>query len=343
MKERDYTLDVIRVTATFFIVLFHFASANLLANSPFYTYANGAWGGPLNSIFFVLSGFVLEKKYDKIDNVKAFYKQRFLAIFPVFYIAFLVCYLLTAIASGNFFYGGNPVKLLLTVIGADNYSLLYGGTGYAVVGEWFTAIIVLIYIVFPVLCKMFKTMTVSATLIIALLYILNLFWGLTSTSVETSFINGLFLFWVGMLLTKVSKYLKRNILVTAITFILSAAIIFYRVNVVEAVRLAMMNLLGITLFVFLYGLFGFEWKSEKARKTLMFFSNISYSVYISHHFIVNKVAGKMMENNININIYLYFIVLWMVIFAVSIVLYQVSRYVIKLPGKIKKSKSKGEK
>ena len=120
-----------------------------------------------------------------------------------------------------------------------------------------------IYIVFPVLCKMFKTMTVSATLIIALLYILNLFWGLTSTSVETSFINGLFLFWVGMLLTKVSKYLKRNILVTAITFILSAAIIFYRVNVVEAVRLAMMNLLGITLFVFLYGLFGFEWNNRR--------------------------------------------------------------------------------
>ncbi len=141
--KRDYRLDLIRSIAIFMIFTFHFC-CTIGNTGVFYGYANDGWGSVGTTMFFILSGFLLGNKYHGKFSVQDFYVKRWFSIFPLFYLTFAVAFLINGLTTGNWRYGGSIWRFVFTLLGCDNYLGFYGVPTYALVGEWFTAVIVLV-------------------------------------------------------------------------------------------------------------------------------------------------------------------------------------------------------
>lgn len=184
MGKRIQELDVLRVLAMLFVVTFHFGSEYTVAGLPifnlFYLMPNYDFGNIAVTIFIVLSGGLLYKKYGDFTGVpskniplKTFFKKRALAIYPPFWILSLyipLSLLRHALADGNIFTLGHPLTLLLTVIGFDGYVKIYGIGTYAFCGDWFVGAIILLYLLYPLLAKAYRKSPVVTLLVLTTLY-----------------------------------------------------------------------------------------------------------------------------------------------------------------------------
>ena len=329
-SKRDYSLDYIRIIAIMMIFTFHYCCTYMLTSSPFYIMANGGWGCPGSTVFFVLSGYLLRAKYSTITNIKDFYKKRFLSIFPMFYIAFIVCYIFTAIRAGNLFYAGNPIKFIFTLTGIDNYLAFYNIGTYAVVGEWFTAIIVAVYLIYPFFNKLYNRFKITTIIIVTGIYITNAFISLDPVIADASIFSGIFLFMAGMIIFDISSYLRKYYWSALIFISISLVIVFIPLQL-GIPKVILSNILGICIFTFLLIILQNVDKLKTMNKAVKFISSICYSIYICHHFILNKIAAVIsvyMKTNVS-HIWGYLLSLAITI-IVSIILYYVTNIVVKL-------------
>ena len=90
MKEKKIYLDLLRILAILMVFHLHFTVAAEQPYGVFFGFANGNWGNVGTSLFFLISGNCLARNYGEKLNIGQFYKKRWLAIYPMFY----VCYLL---------------------------------------------------------------------------------------------------------------------------------------------------------------------------------------------------------------------------------------------------------
>jgi peptidoglycan/LPS O-acetylase OafA/YrhL len=104
-KNRLYSFDFLRVLCAIGIIVFHFSCEldKTVDNKVLYFYANGSWGNTIVNVFFLISGAMLYYNNSEIKSLKTFYYKRIKSIFPMFYIAFILFYLLSAIKSKNVF------------------------------------------------------------------------------------------------------------------------------------------------------------------------------------------------------------------------------------------------
>lgn len=182
MERRIQEFDVLRVLAMLFVITYHFwyeyATDGLPHVNLFYVTPNYDFGNVAVTIFLILSGSVLYKKYGAADTfekipLKTFYLKRIKTIYPPFwllslYIPFTMVRHL--INDGNLFFLGNPLKLLLTVIGFDGYFRGLGFETYAFCGDWFVGAIVFLYVLFPLLAKWYRKNPVLMLIQLAILY-----------------------------------------------------------------------------------------------------------------------------------------------------------------------------
>lgn len=286
MRKRDISLDYIRVIATIMIVVFHFASSFAKEGSIFVRTANSTWGGLGTALFFILSGFLLRKRHRNISSIKEFYISRWMAIFPPFYIAFIVAYLFNVIRLRSFFYQAPAYTLIYTVLGIDNLLKWFGITSYAIVGEWFTGIIIILYIFFPILNRMMKRLKWSTTTILLIVYILGILLGWYAVMPDISFVSCLFIFWMGMLFADEAenfrKY-KSSTIIGCICIILFLLLMFLYLPVPKVIAT---HLEAVLLFIGLYTLLSGAKEDGAAGKTVTYLSKTSYEVYLIHHFVV---------------------------------------------------------
>lgn len=195
MQKRIQELDVLRVFAMLFVITYHFGCEYAVAGLPFfnlfYLTPNYDFGNIAVTIFIALSGGLLYKRYGVVgghptesssasapeknsrSQLKAFYQKRIKAIYPPFWILSLyiplsmIRHLMT---DGNIFFLGNPLSLLLTVIGFDGYIKLFGINTYAFCGDWFVGAIVLLYLLYPLLAKCYRNFPVVTLIVLAGLY-----------------------------------------------------------------------------------------------------------------------------------------------------------------------------
>lgn len=198
MQKRIQELDVLRVFAMLFVITYHFGCEYAAAGLPFfnlfYLTPNYDFGNIAVTIFIALSGGLLYKRYGVIGEdptepgsasaakqgvrspLRTFYIKRVKAIYPPFWILSLyiplsmIRHLMT---DGNIFFLGNPLSLLLTVIGFDGYLRLYGIDTYAFCGDWFVGAIVLLYLLYPLLAKCYRKFPAATLLALAGLYALQ--------------------------------------------------------------------------------------------------------------------------------------------------------------------------
>ena len=158
-KPRLFYLDLIRVVALGCILVIHFNATvtgyftlphKLFTSTlPFGIYL-GDFG---SSLFFIVSGASLCYTARDDFSARVFYKKRALAVYPMFWLAWAICFSLRFVLRPGYYAGAWTETLLLTVLGLDNFALAAGWVGqdFACVGEWFLGSILFLYLLFPLL------------------------------------------------------------------------------------------------------------------------------------------------------------------------------------------------
>ena len=326
-KNRQYNLDLIRCAAFLLVFTYHFAET---VQGAFPTGVRGYDFGSLGTgLFFILSGFVLtfgmlrnpyteKKDYDggcaeQKESVKRraaagsefslsrFYKKRFLAIYPLYWMVFLAVYLIHGWHGGDFLYGGPVWKMLYSAAAVDGYLNLYGIQTYYVTGEWFIAVILFCYLLYPLLRKIKSSFW--AYFAVTALYAANIIFGLQKgIPADASLFTGLFLFFTGMVLADlftnngeaaerkslISSYLRIN---PAVSFLVCAVLLL--IPGAGRKPLILRSLFSIALFLFLYG--AFRPMKGKIGSVFDALSRYTYAAFLWHHVILSWTAGRIMN------------------------------------------------
>lgn len=326
--EHDYRLDIIRCIAMFFIVTAHFAYSFQMTDSILYGYKNGGWGSVGTAIFFILSGYCLQIKKWNFSSKKEqflFYKKRFFSIYPLLWLTFILGYVTNSLILGDFKYGGNPLLIILSFLGIDGYATYFGVKGYYVIGEWFTAIIIFVYLLYPLIHYLFSRFRIGTTIILGVCYFLNVFVCKTLPP-DISIFTGLFLFWIGMLIHEYKDILSgRKTLLIITSLLISVIVIFVPLPYWNS-SLPWKNLLALCIFMLIYLLSSnMKYRNRKANDFLKFEGKLCYAVYLCHHALIYWVPMFLSKNGIDITskILLYIIIL-IVIEVVASILFFIS-------------------
>lgn len=158
-KPRLFYLDLIRTVALISILIIHFnASVTGYFTLPHKLFTStlpfGIYLGDFGStLFFIVSGASLCYTAPEAFGAKAFYKKRFRAVYPMFWLAWLLCFSIRFVTRPGYYAGAKTITLILTVLGLDNFAVAAGWVGqdFACVGEWFLGSILFLYLLFPLL------------------------------------------------------------------------------------------------------------------------------------------------------------------------------------------------
>lgn len=158
-KPRLFYLDLIRTVALISILIIHFnASVTGYFTLPHKLFTStlpfGIYLGDFGStLFFIVSGASLCYTAPASFGAKAFYKKRVRAVYPMFWLAWLLCFSIRFVTRPGFYAGAKTITLILTVLGLDNFAVAAGWVGqdFACVGEWFLGSILFLYLLFPIL------------------------------------------------------------------------------------------------------------------------------------------------------------------------------------------------
>lgn len=278
-KRYIYEFDFIRTICAFSIVFYHFMAECGLHEIFPSRIGSYYLGDAVVTVFFALSGAVLYLGHPSVDHLKEFYRKRWLAIFPSFYIAYLIFDLILTIRSGAPIFSGIPLwRFILTLSGLDGYTL-YLGNNFYILGEWFTGALVILYLLYPLLVKNKKCLPY--------LFILSLFFYLFSIyhpldgmepfrnifSCLTSFIFGI---WMMQFIRKASVF-----------WFSLLSLLFLSINLVPVSNTgAAGHLAGFAASVVLFHL-GHNLIKQKALRTFFNHSaKITYQVFLVQHIVI---------------------------------------------------------
>lgn len=354
-KERRNEFDLIRAVSTVWIVLFHYSYSFVqyaVGGRHIYLmmHANGTWGALYVSLFFMLSGASLYYNWqDRLTSfsgkgsVLEFYKKRWLAIFPLFYITWFLFYMMNVISFNWLWnWGGRYYKLILTFLGIDGY-FMYKDMNYYTVGEWFLGAIIMLYILYPLLQWCMKKIPVISTVVIAGLFGLNTgrrlipalapYNAWVEISDNINLITCLFSFWIGMLLVSGGRRIINKA---------SFAICFIAAVLIMAVPLPVSTLIVTpVLAVCYYVVLSFvsiwldgkrgKWNLDIYDRITRFFSKYSFAIFLVHHNIIQKMMslfiGKEFTYFFSI---VYFLLILGIISIAAVVLSKLTDQLIKL-------------
>lgn len=158
-KKRLFYLDFIRAVALAAILIIHFnATVTGYFTLPHKLFASvlpfGIYLGDFgSSLFFMVSGASLALTTAPEEKPGYFYYKRAKAIYPLFWLAWLICFSIRFVTKPGYYAAARTSTLLLTVLGLDNFAVAAGWVGmdFACVGEWFLGSILFLYLLFPVL------------------------------------------------------------------------------------------------------------------------------------------------------------------------------------------------
>ena len=334
---RESNIDIIRVLSVFIIVNFHFCAALGRIESPFYRYANGGWGSVGTTMFYLMSGYVMMLNYPKVEHIKAYYQKRALSLYPTFYIVFLAGYLYHSIDMKNFQYGGAPWRFLYSILGIDGYMTMNGIQTYYIIGEWFTGVIIICYLLYPILNLLIQKYQLATTLILFLFYFSNICFHFSKTVPDAAICTGLFLFWLGMLMQTHSNHIKQTKILLPICILCIISIVSIKLPFFE---LPYKNLLGISIFTILYILCNQRTLPVNIEKYVQYICKISYPIYLCHHIIINILAAENVHRvHSTQDVLLLLIAAYTLILLFSSLVYYFEKGVMKalkkLPQKLK--------
>lgn len=335
-KNRLFYLDFVRAIATISILLTHFNALYLYMNPQMpekavitTEVANIYIGSFGVSLFFIISGAALMYVYQNKDDLKSYFKKRFLSIYPMFWIAYAVVFVLYLAMGVPILQQAEPWKFIFTIIGFDGYLLENTRTFY-ILGEWFLGCIILMYLVFPIIKKGVQKYPKMTAVILLAAGIGSAYFNPTGFPTGKMLLTRLPEFALGMYFI---KYIKS---VNLPTFIISAVVLILNTVLKPEINVHIQTMYvgAASFFVLVYisRFFTFE-ASQKACATI---SKYSYAIFLVHHVIIAMLSGYFNLYTISIKeSYLLFFVCCCVITVSSWGLFKVDESVRWIFQKVK--------
>lgn len=332
-KDRISALDLIRFFACFFVATWHF----YCSVSGTFIYSNSilpslfvenrlSMGGIGVSLFFMLSGASLMLTY-KAGNLRLYAKKRFLAIYPMFWIAYAVATVADFLRWKKM--GIGNIKLLIfTALGMDGYLSSHGviSPDFYKLGEWFLGCIILLYLLFPLLhyC-MEKKPSITSLCVFGgyTVYILGThFWGFPYN--EWLFFLRIPEILLGMLFIKYDLRHKPKIMFGISGAAAWFAILFRR----QITPLT----LCICVCMFLFALLiwaGEKITSESIKSFLCKAAGLTYPIFLVHHWLIDRlVIGFDLPNLAKRDVAMLFVIYMIFTIVLAQLLYTGSRKVV---------------
>lgn len=247
--------------------------------------ATVTWGDVYVTVFFIISGALLRYNNPEIQDISRFYKKRFMAIFSPYYIAWGCMYILSAIKNRSVFYKGNPISILLSLIGMDSY-LSYKINGYYILGEWFVGAIVLLYLVYPIVVFWNKKSKLLSCSVIGIMYIASLAFNITGMSSFRTLPSCLLSFYIGYLMVEYYNYMNRFIFGLMIMVLLGIAFLKMNLPNIEA------HIIGGAVALILYGIGTNIMHEGFLTRIVMWISKRSYYIFLIHHVVICQMIKK---------------------------------------------------
>lgn len=285
--KKNY-LDRLRLVAIFAVFFFHYIVITGKQGFVLY-YANGDWGHLGTTLFLLISGNCLARIYGEKLSLKSFYKKRWLSIFPAFYITYILVFLGYTVVLRNNIIAGKPLWwFIYSILGIDHYIGFIGIPSMALVGEWYTTIIVAIYIIFPILQFMYRKSKLIGSVIMGVLFLLNYHFTWTGFPDEVHLITCAAIFWVGMLTYHFEDQLEnmpRIIWWLLLAFI--GVLLFVEMPFPYLIKKLLVPPLLFIVFMRTEPI----WKNTSESPVISFLCSIEYAVYLCHHSVLYVIQS----------------------------------------------------
>lgn len=332
-KKRIFGFDFIRMIATISIVIIHYNAIYLYLNPQrtdltvlTNTFSNiylGAWGV---SLFFILSGASLMYVYqDKLD-LKIFYKKRFMSIYPMFWIAYIIVLLVQFYLYKGFSFGQAPISnFILTIIGFDGNLMTIVPTFY-ILGEWFLGCIIAMYIVFPILKFLVdKVPLLTASLILIIFIYMENYYSLPLAR-DVIFLTRLPELCFGMYFVKYIKKIKFSVFLMSIAVIIANWLIKPTIpNDIQVLYI------GITSFNVLMYISDYLKHTRVIVDISNYISKYSYPIFLTHHVIIAYVTSTFfLEGLSKKGSYVLFVICFILTLLASKLLYVLEKKVVSM-------------
>ena len=330
-KKRLFYLDFVRAIAAISIVITHFNARYLYLNPPMpekavitTTVSNiyiGGWGV---SLFFIISGAALMYVYGENCDVKKFYKKRFISIYPMFWMAYVVAFLYLFYTNKTIPGEGTPkINMIFSVLGfdgllAENFAMFY------VLGEWFLGAIILLYLIFPILRELVLKKPVLTVIGVLTIYFLIVFFYDGNFNSAKIIFTRLPEIMFGMYFVKWGRKVNWKFAVLSVMILILNSIIKpeWSVNLQT-------TYVGIASFIVLVYL-SYYLENVVVKKICNTISKYSYSIFLVHHVIIAKMMSTFDLVSISIvDSYVLFVSICFVIALFSWLLYNFHAYVMK--------------
>lgn len=341
-KERLFYLDFVRALAAISIVITHynaiFLYANPQINNCYVIHAfifNIYIGGFGVSLFLIISGAALMYVYGQACNLKKFYLKRFKTLYPMFWIAYIIAFLVIYVWKGAWKYTTIPKgKLLLSVIGMDGYLADVMPTFY-LVGEWFLGFIVIFYFVFPLLRWMINKCPVVLAVISLAVYVILLKWYPIQFASSKNLLVRLPELLFGMYFIKYIKKVKLPVAIVGLGVLLFNQ--FFKPDLPTDLQTTYVGIAAFLVLVYIS-----QWvRSQRIQEICQWVNKYSYAIFLVHHIVIYYV---MMTFNLyaitHVESYLIFLGFCVVIAILSKILFDVDHYINKGVGKLISRKQK---
>lgn len=296
MKKRIVSLDLVRVFSCICILVVHF-NAQVSGWNGTFVFPNSITpnffledrlylGGIGVSLFFLLSGATLMLTY-QTENLRKYYKKRFLNIFPMFWLAYGI-----ATTVDFILYKGLPSgslkNLILSFCGMDGYLYALGFVGgeFYKVGEWFLGCLLCLYLVFPLLHY-----AVEKNVLLTAVGCIVIYVGVPLVLAKLGYYcddKAFFLkipeILLGMLLI---KYDLRNKKKMMLSFAGAGFILAYLLrNMIS--NASFCTAVCTFLFAILVCI-GEKIQKESLQKWIVKFANLTYPIFLIHHWLILKL------------------------------------------------------
>jgi len=121
-------------------------------------------------MLFFISGYILMYVYKDGMNSVQFWKKRLCAIFPIYYITYIVAFIIAIIYAKNIEYRAPVWTFLFTVLGIDGWTKEII-PNFAMIGDWTVGCLLGVYLLFPLLYKLIKKYPKATIIIYTVLYL----------------------------------------------------------------------------------------------------------------------------------------------------------------------------
>lgn len=331
-KLRLNYLDFIRTLSMLSIIVFHFnitarAHNVYIGDTPiiFYDYLNGNLGHIGVSLFFIISGVGLSYTYGDQLNLKIYYKKRWLGIFPMFYLSWIVgilYYFFRYQSLNPFCIEREHWTFILTLLGMDGY-MVDLIPNYYILGEWFLGCIILMYLVFPVLVWIKKKIGITKLfLIYIIIYILIVQLYCFSIQIDKFVFTRVIDIIFGMFVVERIKKVKWYHIIPALLIILIWFKVYLNIN-----QMYKITIFGMALFLIL--MYIGQMLGNYGKKIFGIFSKYSYAAFLCHHIVLDQICTYYDGKTYGlIETYFVLIICIVVIFTVAKLLFKLNENIV---------------